>query len=62
MQTSTTEVMDGSGTLFCGFDAAIAHMRGLSAVFASAGYSHRIGVDNEVGSETVSITHTHGPP
>ena len=54
--------MDGSGTLFCGFEAAIALMRGLSAVFASAVYSHRIGVDNEVGSETVWITRSHGPP
>ena len=57
MDTSTTDVMRGSGTLWCDFETAISLMKKLSQVFASAHYNHKIGIDNEAGDDTVWITH-----
>ena len=55
MQTSTTDVMDGSGWLACDRETATALMRRLNAVFASAGYRHTIWTDNEAGDAAVRI-------
>ena len=57
MDTSTTDVMHGSGMLFCDFEAAVTSMKKLSTIFEDAGYSHRIGIDDENGENTVWINH-----
>lgn len=57
METSTSDVMQGSGTMFCTHDEAIKLTRALSQVFASAGYPHQIGVDDEHGKNTVWTNH-----
>ena len=56
MDTSTTDVMHGSGFLYCDFKTSLSLMKKLSLVFKSAGYSHKIGVDDEEGNNTVWIT------
>jgi hypothetical protein len=59
MDTSTTDVMYGSGFISSDFATAVSLMRKLSSVFMSANYNHKIGIDNEDGTDGVWITHNY---
>lgn len=49
MDTSTTELMYGSGYIESDFDTAKTIIKKLSNIFKEAGYSHKIGVDDDDG-------------
>ena len=59
MQTSTTDVMYGSGFLYCEFEHAVAMMKTLSEVFKKGGYPHKIGVDAENNGDNIWINHNY---
>jgi len=53
MDTSTTDVMHGSGYIESSFHEAKEHMIRLSEIFKTAEYPHKIGVDDENGENTI---------
>ena len=59
MDTSTTEVMHGSGILYCNFEESVTQMRKLSEVFKISGYNHKIGIDDENSNNTIWISHNY---
>lgn len=59
MDTSTTEIVHGSGILYCDFEKSVALARTLSEVFKATGYKHKIGVDDENGNNTIWISHNY---
>ena len=59
MDTSTTEIMNGGGGIECDFDTAKKMMSDLSNIFKNAGYSHKIGVDDENGENTVWYSYNY---
>ena len=59
MDTSTTEIMYGSGILYCNFEKSVALMRKLSEVLKSTGYNHKIGIDGENSDNTIWISHNY---
>jgi hypothetical protein len=59
MDTSTTDVMYGSGFLYFNFEESVLLMRKLSQIFSSAGYNHKIGIDDKDSSKTIWIAHIY---
>ena len=55
MDTSTTDIMFGSGSIFASFEKAQKTIKLISNIFSQAGYPHKIGVDNETGEKTVRL-------
>lgn len=53
MDTSTTDMMHASGYIEADFNSAKEMMAQLSEIFKTAGYPHKIGVDDENGENTV---------
>jgi hypothetical protein len=59
MDTSTTEIMTGSGSIEADFETAKGMMLKLSKILKSAGFNHKIGVDDENGENTVWYSHNY---
>lgn len=59
MDTSTTDVMNGSGYIESSFQEAKELMYKLSEIFKSAEYPHKIGVDDENGKNTIWHVHNY---
>lgn len=53
MDTSTTDLMHGSGHIESGFIESKKIIEKLSSIFREAGYSHKIGIDDENGENTI---------
>jgi len=59
MDTSTTDIMHGSGIIYRSFPESVVLMGSLSKVFISMDYRHKIGVDSEDGSECKWINYNY---
>ena len=59
MDTSTTDLMYGSGYIESGFSEAKIIVEKLSTIFREAGYSHKIGIDDENGENTIWLKHQY---
>lgn len=59
METSTTDVMFGSGDVASSFQEAEKLIVMLSDIFRSANFPHKIGLDDENGENTVWYTHKY---
>ncbi len=57
MDTSTTDLMFGSGYIESDFETAKSIIEKLSNIFREAGYRHKIGVDDENGENTIWLNH-----
>lgn len=53
MDSSTTEIIYGSGCIEADFEAAKSMMLKLSNILKDAGFKHKIGVDDENGENTI---------
>lgn len=56
MDTSTIDMMHASGHIESDFNTAKELMARLSEIFKTAGYPHKIGIDDENGENTVWLT------
>ena len=59
MDTSTTDLMHGGGYIESGFTEAQKIIEKLSSIFKVAGYSHKIGIDDENGENTIWFKHQY---
>ncbi len=59
METSTAELMNGSGYIETSFEEAKEKMLQLNNIFKSAGLPHKIGVGDESGDNTIWYTYKY---
>ncbi len=59
MDSSTTEIMHGSGGIETDFESAKGMMLKLSNILKDAGFKHKIGIDDENGQETIWYSHEY---